>query len=367
MSSSGNRFAFLGETSNSNAKETPVPTTDTTVQAIQDASQAGSSSEMPSFSMSGLRASLPEDHAGRVEFVRKQRAKFEAEQERKRLQQSNASKGVTRPLPSAAPSQIPCKRTAASDEAEEPPRKRRRLEPVPPSPKPEEPATSASKTSPDVSSSASELVAYNDSALSLWWSNIRTPKMPLLCIIQVDCLARMGSFTKGTKDWAFQLNFDADLERSPTMTMDFFSQGVEGPHDARTEWCLNNNFRNEWMVTDFKFYRVADCLSHRRIAHRKILTACQTDEEKGRLMCISLDARPTVVGHCNKCAEKHFSAMFTGRHRYHLYIWFLAPDSVETFEKVCLSFFKDHFEQRKPPDHDLQKAHEARLADHLRP
>ena len=258
------------------------------------------------------------------------------------------------------------KRSASADEAEEP-RKRRRLEPVRSNSKPEQSATSAVKTSPDVNSSASERVDYNDSALSLWWANMRTPKMSLLCIIQVNRLARMGSFTKGTKDWAFQLNFVSDLERSPTMTMDFFSQGVEGPHDARTEWCSSDNIRNEWMVTNFEVHRVADCLSPCRIAHREVLTACQTDEERGRLMCISLDARPTVVGHCNRRAEKHFSAMFTGRHRYHLYIWFLAPGGVETFERLCLSFFKDHFEQRKSPDHDLQKAHEARLANHPRP
>ena len=365
MASSSNRFAALGEdSSSSKEQEVPVPVTGTEGmgnQTMQDTAQAGPP----------ISSGDPEGSAARkltlqegVALFFKKRAQYLAEEEEH--EKAKKSRESSKPSTSAIPPRGLRKRSASSDEAEEPP-KRRQLEPVPSSPKPEEPATSAIKTSPDVSPSASELVAYNDSALSLWWANIRTPKMPLLCIIQVNYLARMGSFTKGTKDWAFQLNFDADLERSPTMTMDFFSQGVEGPHDARTEWCPSDYIRNEWMVTDFKINRVADCLNHRRIAHRKILTACQTDEERGRLICISLDARPTVVGHCNGRAKKHFSAMFTDRHRYHLYIWFLAPDSVETFEKLCLSFFKDHFEQRKSPDHDLQKAHEARLANHLRP
>ena len=188
--------------------------------------------------------------------------------------------------------------------------------------------------------------------------------MPVRGTIQVNYLARIGSFTKGTNDWAFQL--DADLKRSPTLIMDFFSQGVEGPHDAQTEWCLNDNIRNEWMVTDFKVQRVADCAEKGQIRHPYVLGLCKADEEKARLVCISLEAWPKILGHFDRRnrwnnpqpgVKKLLSAVLTGRRPYHLRIWFLAPNGLEKFEKQCLSIFTLFFQQRKPPSYGICDAH----------
>ena len=369
MSSSGNRFAPLGETSSSNEKETPGPTTDTTVQAMQDVSQAGSSSVTPSLSMSDPKASLPKDHAGRVEYVRKQRAVFEAEQQRKKLQQSNASKGVTRPLPSAAPSQLLRKRSASSDEAEEPP-KRQRMESHSRSQTVQEVPVAAPTTESDRETeepndvkgeTTSAMVVQEDPYLfppsSFEWRNIRMPKNPLLCIVQVNNSTRIGSFDKNTKDWAFKLTFDADRRQIPTMTMKFFSNGIKGPQSAQTGWCLGEWMAHDWMVTDYKVHRVADCAEKGQIRHPYVLGLCKTDEEKARLVCISLKAWPKILGHFDSKnrwknpqpgVKKLFSAVLTGRRPYHLRIWLLAPDDLETFERQCLSIFTLFFHQRKP-------------------
>ena len=345
--SSTNRFAPLAERSSSKEKESSVPTTDITDQTMRDASQAGSSSETQPLSMSNLKESLPTTHAGRVEYVRKRRAEFEAEQERKKLQQSNASKGVTRPLPSAASSQLPCKRTASSDEAEEPPRKRRRLEPVPPSPTPGQLATSASAAPAKWSPSVQDIVPYIDPNLVSWWANIRTPEMPLPCIIQVNYLARMGSFDKSTKEWAFHLTLDAGFQRSPAMTLKFFSNGVRRPQNGETGYLLSDVHEDEWMILKFQIFCLADYSKDRRIHHQKIFNACRTEEEMARLVCIRLTAWPKVIGRFDSQAEKHFPDVFTGRRPYHLHIWFIAPYDVKTFEEQCLKYYTHYFEHRQ--------------------
>ena len=397
MSSSGNRFAPLGETSSPNEKETPVPTTDTTVQAMQDVSQAGSSTEMSSFSMSDLRASLPsssetpslsmsdrraslpKDHAGRVEYVRRRFAEVEAELKREKLQQSNASKGITRPLPSAAPSQLLRKRTASCNEAEEP-RKRQRLGSYSRSQTVQEVPVTAPTTESDSETEepndgreqnpASAMDVQEDPYLSqpssFEWRNIRMPKHPLLCIVQVNNSTRIGSFDKNTKDWAFKLTFDAGCGQIPTMTMKFFSNGIKGPQSAQTGWCLGDWLSPDWMVTDFKVHRVADCAEKSQIRHPYVLGRCKTDAEKARLICISLKAWPKILGHFDQNnrwknpqpgVKKLFSAVLTGRHAYHLRIWFLAPNDLESFERQCLSIFTLFFQQRKPNYDGIRDAH----------
>lgn len=107
-------------------------------------------------------------------------------------------------------------------------------------------------------------------------------------------------------------------------------------------------------------------MKQRRICHPKILKACQTDEEKARLICISLVAWPKLRGHFDECVLEPFSAIFTGSHPYDLRIWFLAPDNVERFEKQCLSFFTRYFELRTSPHSELQEAHNVSLVDGLK-
>ena len=81
-----------------------MPTTDITDQTMQDASQAGSSSEVTPLSMSSLQASLPMDRYSVKARMRKRHAEYEAEEAEKKLQQSKASKVSARPLPFAVPS-----------------------------------------------------------------------------------------------------------------------------------------------------------------------------------------------------------------------------------------------------------------------
>ena len=128
------------------------------------------------------------------------------------------------------------------------------------------------------------------------------------------------------------------------------------------------------MVTDFKIHRVADYARDKNISHNKILTACKTDEEKTRLICISLEAWPKILGHSSgygKCRKPHqgvkelYSGVFQGRRPYHLFIKFLAPMDLEIFEKQCLSYFTRYFERRKLPHDDLCDADGVSFADDL--
>ena len=110
-------------------------------------------------------------------------------------------------------------------------------------------------------------------------------------------------------------------------------------------------------------HRVADYPRDRRIDHARILAACKTEEEKARLICISLDAWPKILGHFSGYAQRRnpdrrvkelHTAVFNGRRPYHMFIWFVAPNDFETFEKQCLSFFTRYFEQRRLPHADFQ-------------
>ena len=375
MSLSRNRFAPLGEASSSNEKETPVPpsnTTDTKDQTTQDVTKAGSSSKTSSMSIGDIRAM---DHAGRVEYVRKRLAEYEEQQRRNKLQQSNAS---TSPLRSGTPSQVPRKRTASSDEAERPP-KRQRIESHSRSQTAQEVPVVAPTTESDSKTEepndgreqnpTSAMVVqdpYLSPPISFEWRNIRMPRNPLLCVVQVNNSVRIGSFDENTTDWAFKLYFNAGQGVVPTIIMKFFSNGIEGPQSAQIGWCLGEWLVNDWMVTDFKVHRVADCAENGRIRHSHVLGLCKTDEEKARLICISLKAWPKVLGHFDRNdqwkknpqpgVKKLFSTVLTGRHPYHLRIWFLAPGKLDTFERQCLSIFTLFFQQRKPPYYGIVDA-----------
>lgn len=383
MSSSTNKFALLSnDPSSSKAQETQGPVTGNknTDQPVKDAGQAGPSTGSEALSLATLQASLPKElsKAEKLEIFKRNVAeveeadkKDEEEERRKNSRQGSSSTVVGKPIPTAAPSYLPRKWTALFDGAKEP-SKRQREEPLPRN-RPRKPAiagpTTASEVKtekPDVATKgnpfAPALLVPEGSILSaptpFPWTDFRKPVKPLLCIIQVNYSSRVGSFAVNTKEWAFQVTFDAGGGRFPTICMNIFSNGIAGPRRGRTRWCLSDYIDDDWIVTDFKIHRVADCANERRISHNKILAACKTDEEKTRLICISLEASPKISGNFSgygRCKNPHegvkelHSAVFKGQRPYHLFIWFLAPDDLETFEKQCLSYFTRYFEKRKLP------------------
>lgn len=282
----------------------------------------------------------------------------------------NASKSAARPVSAAAPSQGRRKRRESSEEAEQP-SKRQHMGSRSPRQGVGElaiatstPVPASETEEPDVVKeevSSPTIVVQEDPFLlppsSFEWHDIRMPNKPLLCIVQANNSSRIGSFTENTKGWAFTLTFKADPWQVPTMIMRFFSDGIEAKSKAQTGWCLGEWMKDDWMVTDFKVYRVADCAVNSKIRHRDILAACNTEEERARLTCISLEAWPKILGHFDSKnrwknpqpgAQKLFSAVLTGRHAYRLRIWFLAPVDFETMDKQCLSIFNLFFHRRKP-------------------
>lgn len=250
MVSLSNRFAVLGQAApSSTEQEIRVPVTDMEDQTMQDNTQAG-----PPMSIGGLEGSIPHvlTREEKIPTFHKKRLQWEAEErEKERLkksrQRSNRSTFVGRPIPFPPPSQGLRKRTASSDEAEKS-SKRMKLDSV------------ASATTVGANSSASALGVQRDTVLSPWWAQIQTPKLPLLCIVQLGYLARIGSFDEDTRAWAFHLILDADQRQSSTMIMNFFSKGVKGQLNGQIEWCLGYVTNDDWMVTDIKIQRVADCL-----------------------------------------------------------------------------------------------------------
>ena len=377
MASSSNRFAVLGEdSSSSKEQEVPVPVTGTEGmgnQTMQDTAQAGP--PISSGSPEGSAAPKLTIEEGVALFL-KRRAQYLAEEEEK--EKAKKSRQNSKPSTSAIPPRGLRKRSASSDEAEEPP-KRQRMESHSRSQTVQEVPVAAPTTESDRETeepndvkgeTTSAMVVQEDPYLfppsSFEWRNIRMPKNPLLCIVQVNNSTRIGSFDKNTKDWAFKLTFDADRRQIPTMTMKFFSNGIKGPQSAQTGWCLGEWMAHDWMVTDYKVHRVADCAEKGQIRHPYVLGLCKTDEEKARLVCISLKAWPKILGHFDSQnrwknprpgVKKLFSAVLTGRRPYHLRIWFLAPDDLETFERQCLSIFTLFFHQRKPNYYGICDAH----------
>ena len=384
MASSSNRFAVLGGTpSSSKGQKEKIPVTgngDKEDQPMQDTAQTS-----PILPLSGLEDSLPKMQSKQelIALFRKRRQEFfEREEanarEKERMKKSQGRRKPTTFVGSLTPSaglisQGPRKRTASSDEAEKP-SKRQHMGSRSPSQAVGEPASatpmtvSASETEepeePDVMREEAPIpaiVVQEDPFLSppssFEWHDIRMPKKPLLCIVQANNSTRIGSFAENNEGWAFTLMFNADRWQVPTMTMRFFSDGIKARASAQTGWCLGEWMKDDWMVTDFKVYRVADCAENGKIRHRDILAACKTDEEKARLTCISLEAWPKILGHFDRNnrwknpqpgVKNLFSAVLTGRHAYHLRIWFLAPGDFETMEKQSLSIFNLFFHRRKP-------------------
>ncbi len=158
------------------------------------------------------------------------------------------------------------------------------------------------------------------------------------------------------------------------MTMKFFPWGMIGQQSAQTGWCLREWMEGDWMVTDFKIHHVADCAEDGEIRHRDILAACENDQQRARLVCISLEAWPKIQGRLGKRdgrknpqpgTEEFFSTVLTGRHRYQLRIWFLAPFNVGRFNSQCLSFFTGYFEHRESL-HSYRDANGVSFEEHLK-
>lgn len=375
MASSRNRFAVLGEgSSSSKEQEIPVPVIGTEGKAnrtMQDTGQVDSpiSSVDPEGSIT-RQLNIKE---GLILFHKK-RAQILAEEEAERVEKSRQK---SKQSPSAIPPRGVRKRSA-SDEAEER-LKRQRIgslsrrqtaQEVPVTvPTNESNGETEEPNDGREQTSTSAIVVQEDPYLSppssFAWRNIRIPRDPLLCIVQVNNSIRIGSFDKNTTDWAFKLTFNAGQGVVPTMIMKFFSNGIGEPQSAQTGWCLGEWLVNDWMVTDFKVHRVTDCAENGRIRHSDVLGLCKTDEEKARLICISLEAWPKILGHFDRNnqwknpqpgVKRLFSTVFTGRRPYHMRIWFIAPGNLENFERQCLSIFTLFFQQRKPPHYGIVDA-----------
>lgn len=345
---------------------------------MHDAVQPGSSSGQVGMSMTGLEASLPHvpSQDGLIALFKKRGAEAvrHEDEEKERSRKAKFLTNVGQPPSSAAVTQDRRKRRAPVDGAN-PSSKRRRGGRVPTSQvfgkaaiatpttesgrRTEDPkvAMEENLSAPEFINSEAPVFSQPD---KFDWADIRNPRNPFLCIIQANDAALIGSFDKNERNWAFQLTLDAgrpDVGRrcSPDMTMEIFSKGIHGPQCGQTEWCLADYIRNDWMVLDLKIHHLADCAEGDGIRHRDVVAACKTKEERARLVCISLEAWPKILGHFNMGekpqpgVEELFSAVFTGRHPYQLRIWFIAPYKVEKFEKQCLSAYKRCFEQRQLP------------------
>ena len=254
MSSSTNRFALLSnDPSSSKEQETQGPVTgkQDRDQSMRDADRAGFSAERQGLLVESLQASLPNEptKAEKLEVLKRIAALLEPdikrekeEDRRKNSRQGNSSTVVGKPIPTAAPSQGPRKRTAPFNGAKES-SKRRREEPPSPS-QSGEPAIAAPTTvseikteEPDVATqttpSAPALLVPEAAILStsipFRWTDIRNPRKPLLCIIQVNSSSRVGSFAENTNEWAFQVTFDAGRRGTPKMNMNILSNGIAGP------------------------------------------------------------------------------------------------------------------------------------------
>ena len=361
MSSSLNRFDALSESS-SNTQGNQVPT-DTGDQIMMDVDQPAATSRTLSPSPD---LKTPE---GLIRYFHKRGAEFDKEDERKKkLRQANSMKVPGKPNPSAAPPQRLLKRKASSDSAEES-SKRQHVVPLSSSGGAVEPVTVTSATASEVKASTSAIRVQEDPNLSPpkldSWNSIRNPGRPLLCILQVNDGSRIGTFKKNPTRWAFQLTLDPGPWQDPVMTMDFFDQGVRGPQGGETSWRFNDFIEGDWMVRDLKIHRVADCAQDGEICHSEILASCKTDQERARLICVSVESWPKVRGKFNDCFKKHLSPIFEGRIPYHIRIWFIAPKDLESFEKQCLSLFIQSFEERKLAYRDMRDANGVSFQDHL--
>jgi len=193
---------------------------------------------------------------------------------------------------------------------------------------------------------------------NLRFQNIRNPGQRLFCMISVNNGGLLGSFNPVPKGWAVQLYLDAGRYASPTMTMRFTSDGPDGNKEGIIGWCLSDVLEDDWMLNDLEIHRVANHPQDKKVSHREVLSACQDDTDRKRLICVSFNAWPKILSYGQKNQWKHpkpylkklLKAVFQGRHPYHMRIWFLAPaGDEEKFERCCLAFFIKAFETRRLP------------------
>ena len=378
MSSSTNPFDVLRDASpNAQRDQVPPGTSDQTMTDVAGGTgdQTMTDTDATAIDMKSMLSGLPAPpktltRAEKTSILLKQGAEaVEAFERNKKSRQADSKKAPGKPTPSAAPPQHLRKRKASSDSAEES-SKRRHMVPRSPSGAAAERATVAPATASGGNASTSALRVQGNPILSpprlKYWSEIRNPERPLLCILQVNDGVSIGSFYDNAKRWAFRLNLDAGIWGSPAMMMDFFKDGVTKPQGGKTIWRLRDNFEDDYMVRDIKFHRVADCAQDGEIRNQRILTACRTDQERARLVCISMESWPKVIGEFKESFQKHLSPLISGRIPYHIRIWFIAPEDVESFGKHCLSCFIRCFEERAPTYRDMCDDNGVSFEDHLK-
>ena len=362
MNSSSNRYSPFGKSTRSGA-EPEVPATGTSDEAKSDFARTG-------LSINSLRdpSLTPAEFCAR--FLRIGKALVEEDEQKSKARQADSIKGPKKPTPSAAPPPRPFKRKGSSDSAEQS-SKRRHLVTLSSSGAAGEPAAAGSPSASEENVSTSALRVQDEPTLSppklSSWTDICNPKKPLECMIQVNNGPTKGTFKENPQNWAFQLTFDAGVRRSPVMTMEFFDHGIRRPRGGKTSWSLRDNVEDDWMVRDLKVHRVADCAADGDLRNRHVLAACRNDQERARLVCISMESWPKILGKCKKSfRQQRFSPIFFSRIPYHIRIWFIAPKDVESFEKQCLSVFVRCFEGRRAAYQDLSDANGVSLEDHLK-
>ena len=99
-------------------------------------------------------------------------------------------------------------------------------------------------------------------------------------------------------------------------------------------------------ASEISFHRVTDCLRHVDIAHPDVLAACESDEEKDRLVCVWLRMKPIysrffsieIEEGDDENVKRFLSILRENRQHYDLRIWFIAPYDLDDFEEQCLVF-----------------------------
>ena len=211
---------------------------------------------------------------------------------------------------------------------------------------------------PDDAAIVSDAPFISTSLRSLHTGNIQDPETPLFCIAQANEESLVGSLSADTEGFALQLTIDAGSWDLPRMQMDVFCNGTDGPLTVSTRWTLGDIYTEEFRIREIKFHRVADCPGFVDIANPDVLAACETDEEKNRLVCVWMRTRPKpgpqkirMRGEYDENVKSFLSILFTNRRRYHLRIWFIAPCDLDDFKEQCLVYFLLFLELRINPVH----------------
>ena len=196
-------------------------------------------------------------------------------------------------------------------------------------------------------------------SISRRWLNtgdIQNPGTPLFCIAQANNEPLIGSFSAVTEQCTLRLTIDAGPLDPPRLEMDLFCDGTDGPLTGSTGWWLSDFMRGEFRVSEIKFYRLADCASYVDVATPDVLAACETDDERNRLICVSLRTAQTPGPLWDEIPEGYdesvrnlLSILFVSRRRYNLRIWFIAPYDLDDLEERCFAFFILAMERRRRP------------------